>query len=441
MKVFNHLPQVRREMENRAAPITFQPLLREGIWVAIGHFSSAIGVLVGIRLLTEYVPPQVFGTVSLLIGIISLGSGIFCMPLLQAALRFYSELAMRSELPVLRRTIRDSLRWSMGFLIGILLLGGAAYSILYGVSYLPFLLLSALLPLEIKRTLETNFLTAARRQCQFSIWLAAEAWVRPALAILAVIMLGATSESVLLGYFAGTGVVLFIFMRTVKREGLAAGKRIQSSNSKLYQEIHHYALPLMPLAILNSIISISDRYIIGGIIGLEQVGIYVAMYGLISRAFMLAQGLFEVTFRPYYFNAVSNNASDEKRIFNVYFSLTLLTSTLAVLMVALFSKSIVTLFFGPKYYSGLNLLSWIALGHGALIMSYAYYTRLYAYKLTKIILLIRGLSTILCLIVETLLIYTLGLMGAALACPIYFGFELLLLVAHAKFFLYSQKVQ
>jgi O-antigen/teichoic acid export membrane protein len=149
---------------------------------------------------------------------------------------------------------------------------------------------------------------------------------------------------------------------------------------------------------------------------------------------MLAQGTFELTFRPAYFNAIVTNAANEKRIFNAYFSLTLLTSTLAVVMVALFSKSIVELFFGPKYHSGLNLLLWISLGHGALIMSYAYYTRLYAYKLTKIILLIRGLSAILCLIVETQLIYTLGLLGAALACPIYFCFELLILAGHAKFF-------
>ncbi len=59
-------------------------------------------MLLGIRLLTEFVSPEVFGTVSLLIGIATLGSTLFCNPLLQAAMRFYPELAREGQVPRLR---------------------------------------------------------------------------------------------------------------------------------------------------------------------------------------------------------------------------------------------------------------------------------------------------------------------------------------------------
>ena len=45
------------------------------------------------RVLTEFIPPDVFGTVSLLMGVSALAQSLFSFPLGQSLLRFYPEYA------------------------------------------------------------------------------------------------------------------------------------------------------------------------------------------------------------------------------------------------------------------------------------------------------------------------------------------------------------
>ena len=45
----------------------------EGIWVVGGQAARAVGLLVGVRVLTELTGPEVYGTVSLLTGGVALG--------------------------------------------------------------------------------------------------------------------------------------------------------------------------------------------------------------------------------------------------------------------------------------------------------------------------------------------------------------------------------
>ena len=56
--------------------------------------------------------------------------------------------------------------------------------------------------------------------------------------------------------------------------------------------------------------SLSDRYVIGGLIGLDAAGIYAASYGLISQPFLMAGIVLENYYRPHYYDALADNESD-----------------------------------------------------------------------------------------------------------------------------------
>src|SRR5512146_394995 len=83
-------------------------ILGEGVWVALGQVGEAIGLLVGVRVLTEIVSPDVFGTASLLIGIMTIASNVVSAPQLQALVRFYPDLASTGELHRLRSVVTRS---------------------------------------------------------------------------------------------------------------------------------------------------------------------------------------------------------------------------------------------------------------------------------------------------------------------------------------------
>lgn len=395
--------------------------------MAFGQLASAFAMLGGIRLLTEYVPPDVFGNISLLLGVASLGSGIFCLPLLQAALRFYPEMAKKGELSIFRRTIGKSLSWSTALSIGIILLGGAIYSTLQGFSYFAFLSLAGLLALEAVRALQINFLTAARKQRLFSVWVTAESLARPVLAILAVIVIGSTPQNVLLGYLVGTGLIFLVFVLPLKKQHLAEEPKPFKSASGLSKEIWHYALPLIPLAIVGWISSLGDRFIIAGFLGLGQVGIYAAAYGLISRIFNMVGSIIELTLRPIYFNAVSSgNRNLESHIFRLWVTVTILVCGLGVLAIFILKNWIAFLLLAQDYRTSSSLLPWIACGISFLTIAYVFEKPCYAYMHTKWILLIQSVGAVISIPAIIALVILKGVQGAAMAVPIYYGIQLII---------------
>ncbi len=94
------------------------------MWVLLGQVASASASLVGVRLLTEFTRPEVFGEVNLWLGLALLGRDLFCMPLVQATLRFYAEVAGIDEVARLRHLVSRVLVWTTGLLVLVCLGGG-----------------------------------------------------------------------------------------------------------------------------------------------------------------------------------------------------------------------------------------------------------------------------------------------------------------------------
>ena len=65
-------------------------LITDGGWIAMGQGLAIVGTLLGIRALTELAPPQVYGTVTLLVGISALGLSTLYGPIMQAVLRYFA---------------------------------------------------------------------------------------------------------------------------------------------------------------------------------------------------------------------------------------------------------------------------------------------------------------------------------------------------------------
>ena len=63
---------------NAFAPVvqSRRRLLGDGAWVLYGQLSAAVGVLIGTRLLTEFIAPRLFGEIVLLLGIGALVMGM-----------------------------------------------------------------------------------------------------------------------------------------------------------------------------------------------------------------------------------------------------------------------------------------------------------------------------------------------------------------------------
>ncbi len=422
--------------------LSFAPkvIFREGAWSAFGKITTAIGALIGVRFLTEFVPKEVYGKISLLIGIVTLGSNLFASPLISAAQRFHPEMVLSGKVQQLRRTIVDILKWAVGTLAGLILLGGLF--VRFGtMSYLVFVALAGFLVVQVMRNLEIGFLTAARRQKEVALWSSSEAWLKPAFAVLLVILLGDSPQSVLLAYFVAIGGILLCFhLLPLSVEGRGNPKVPSETDTELTANIRRYAMPLVPLALVAWISTLSDRYIIAGMLGSASVGIYAACYGLLGMPFLMAGGIIGQTLRPPYYQAISaGNINLAKKLLRTQLAITALICGAGIVAIFFLRNVLAALLLAKEYRSAVSLMTYIAAGITLQVISQIFEGILIAYKRTGFLLIIHSFGAVVCVLSVYFLIRRFNLIGAAMACPVYYLSMLMLSMVMAKIALKKPK--
>ena len=410
-------------------------IVREGISVGLGQVASALGALVGIRLLTEFMQPATFGTLSLLMGVAVLAQGFSTTPLTQSVLRFYPACANNSTTGHLRRI---SVRAVLGICAAvgvILLVGWYFWRARYGGSVWTGAILAVMLMVDGLRALEVTLLNAARRQSPMALWIGLEAWLRPLVAVLVVFWVGESAESVLVGYL-GASLGLFLLFRIALGTipGLAEGSDgTAPRESDLANRMTRYALPLVPLALVGWISAQADRYLIGGMIDLAAAGIYSAMYGLVSRPFLLAGTAVELTLRPVLYQAIADGNEQKARLVEHRWLYALVAvSALGTAGFMLLHQVLSTLLLAESYRDYSYLMPWLAVGYSFLVVAQFYERLCYARDKTAAGLTIQTAGAIASIIIAIPLVSRYGIEGAAVAVPCYFLFQMMLARAMAR---------
>lgn len=407
-------------------------LLKDGSWVLVGQVGAALGVLVGIRVLTEYVPPQIYGMVILYLGAIALSLGSLVTPVSQAVIRFYPEYA-KGEIHSFRSSIYAVLAKRVLFFFLFLACSYPLLTYYFDVSGTVILLCILLLLLDGLRSLETSILNAAQKQKTYALMSLAEAWGRPFLAVLAVQYLGVSVEVILIAYALTSSLILLTFYLATDPEVSPQEGDARRTAAFLPKEIARYSLPLVPMAALGWMNGLGDRYLIGGMLGLEEAGVYAAVYGLMSRPFLMASGAVELTLRPHYNQLVAQKKHHEaSRLLLKWLLLVGAVVGAGFGLIALLDSYLIQLLLAEKYHGGLQLMLWIAGGYVLLAVSDVFVKVCYAYGYTGRILAIQIVGAVLSLTSAVAGIHFYGLVGAAMAVPFYYFFILVITVIAAK---------
>jgi O-antigen/teichoic acid export membrane protein len=405
--------------------MTKRRIFRDGAWVASGQVVTAAVLLIGTRVTTEIVKqPNVMGVVGLLLGLVMTSRNVLCAPILQTQFRFYPEFAACGRVGQLRRMANKTLRPIVLLLVSITLIGGVVQSYWTGISWWTYVVVAGLLIIEVFRGLETNFFQAARRQKAMTAVSVSEAIARPTCMVLMVWWLGISPATVLLGYLIGSGGIYLVLLSGMHREGMgdSAARSEDSPAMPTRGELLRYALPLAPLAVVGTITSISDRYLLGAVLGTAKVGVYIMTYGLMSQPFLLAQGIVSRTLMPIYFKAVSDGHKEiEKKTFRAWLWMTVAICGAGFIGVVLLKGWIARLLLEENYRSGVELMPWIAGGYALYAVGTVYEMRLYARKLTKRVLLGESIVAGAAIVTPLCLMYKWSMLGVAAACPVYFG--------------------
>jgi O-antigen/teichoic acid export membrane protein len=235
------------------------------------------------------------------------------------------------------------------------------------------------------------------------------------------VLLVSKSPVAVLGAYAAVSLVLNLVLSKRRPEVATAGVPAADFDRRMWQ----YALPLIPLGLLGWANGLSDRYIIGGLLSLQDTGIYAAAYGLASRPLLLVNATFEQFIRPIYQNAVSAGHNERAALVLRYWLMALAAAcALVVLIVSLWRHELAAILLGARFRSGANLMPWIAAGYGVLSLAYVFERVCLAHAQTRRVLAVELVSGTAMLLMTVTGVHFWGLIGAACAVPLYFGVQL-----------------
>ncbi|MDD1620199.1 MAG: lipopolysaccharide biosynthesis protein [Methylococcaceae bacterium] len=408
-------------------------LFGDAFWALFGQLVSAITLLVGTRVLTELVTPDIYGQVALLNGFVALGVAVFSYPFICAGMRLLPECRNQRERASLYSVVSGLTARSSALAIGLLLLGGGAY--VYGMDgdIWLFVLTAILLAVTVRRELGIQLLIGERKQRGASLWQTSDSLLRPLFAIGLVWFMGQKAAWVLAGYILASLISNTIWA-IVGGEKTDEHMRTQPFILRTFKrDVWAYAAPLIPMELIFWMSGLGDRYVIGYMLTATEVGLYAATYTIINEAFNRSAMVLLRIFQPVYFQASSENQNKDARMVLWIWMACLAALGMVGISLLWFTKDwVATWILAKSYHSAVELMPAIALGCALHALGTVVAQPLLANKRTKVMLKGRVCGAVVAAISIPLMVHYYGLPGAAMANPIYFGVEALVLTMLAK---------
>ncbi|MGZ5013137.1 MAG: lipopolysaccharide biosynthesis protein [Methylobacter sp.] len=406
-------------------------LFGDAFWALFGQAMSACALLAGTRVLTELVTPDIYGQVALLNGFVALGVTLFSYPFICAGMRILPECQNKGERAALYGVVAKLTTRATAVATALLVLGGAAYSYFSHSDVWLFMLASLLLIVTVRRELGIQLLIGDRKQRGASLWQTSDSILRPVLAISLVLWGGQKAEWVLLGYIAASVVSNTVWSLVLGAKPDKNKRPIMTRNFRA--DVWAYALPLIPMELIFWVNGLGDRYVIGYLMTAAEVGLYAATYTIINEAFNRSAMILLRTFQPVYFQAYSENrASEGFRILWIWIGCVIALGIIGVSLLLVTKDWVAAMVLAKSYHSAVELMPAIAVGCALHALGTVVAQPLLANKRTRVMLLGRICGAVAAAISIPLMVKNYGLLGAAMANPIYFGVEALVLAMLAK---------
>ncbi|MEJ5309064.1 MAG: oligosaccharide flippase family protein [Anaerolineae bacterium] len=299
----------------------YQQLGHEFFWIGLGQALATLGSLVGVRLLTGALSPEVYGELALGLTLATLLNQVLLGPLSGAALRFFAPAREANELGAFLTGLRRLLSKATG-IVGLaavvaalaLWLAGQIHWLGLGATALGYALLSG-----YNATL--NSLQNAARQRTIVAWhQALYAWAYPLTAMGLVRWLGVSSATAMLGYMSSMALVIISqlwFFRRVTWPVAETARGGSGGRNAWEARLFTYAWPFATWGIFTWAQMSSDRWGLQMFGATQEVGLYAVVYQLGYNPITILTGLMVQLVAPVLFQR-AGDASDTERVKQVH---------------------------------------------------------------------------------------------------------------------------
>lgn len=322
----------------------------EMIWVVVGQILAFLGAFAGIKILTTVMQPEGYGQLALGITIAGLLNMFIYGPVGQVVARFFSVCHEKNELRVYFFILKKAHIACGLMLLVFICLAAILTNVWAGGKWALLVIMASLF--GIVSGINVSFLSlqgAIRQRKVVALHQGIDAWLRPALAIAALYLFRNSVYFALLGYILGTFTItlsqwVFAMKNTAVKEhwnGTSPDKKVVRAN---IQEFYAYANPFILWAGIAAVSMYADRWILQGLFGTEEVGVYVAIYQIANAPIALLVGMITQFILPIIFEraGVLTSAAQAES------SARLLNQTVIVSVIIILPIIAVTFFFSES---------------------------------------------------------------------------------------------
>jgi O-antigen/teichoic acid export membrane protein len=356
---------------------------QELVWIAAGQtFTLGIGFL-SVKILTNIMGAASYGQLMLGISLAALINLFIYGPLGQAAMRFYSLCRERGDLGNYFCAFRDiHTRLLRTLLLPTFAMATVLQLVVGGVW--PYLVAAAMLYSAIAGINHSflSMLSGMRRRAAVAIHQSGDSAARLFGAVTAMLIVGISPAAALLGYAAGSLLVLGSLFRVAgsaveidllrpQRSPPLVGTASGVAEKTLYGEIWQYVQPFLAWAAISYAFMHGDRWILQGVRGPEAVGTYVAIYQIGSALpnaiiSIISQYLEPIVFERAEASGAVRYQMDGATLLQravLYIGLLLIV---IVALASVWSREIIDLVASPGFTRNSSLLAWIVAGTGVI---------------------------------------------------------------------------
>ncbi len=347
---------------------------REVFWVGAGQGLSAIGSLIGVRLLTTALDPGRYGELALGITVASFAQLSVLQPLYEASLRYFSVASESRDLPAFLGAVRRFTGFGLRLLLavsGVLL---AVLALLAGYQWLPLAAFSVLFCLLSGASVTMSAIQNAARQRAIVAWHdASSQWLRFGFALALVTWVGPRSDMAMLGYCVACGFVFISQSWFLSRiPDIAVVRHVAADPASIAvwdRQLRAYAWPIATWGIFVGLYLVSGRWALQFMRGRVDVGLYAAVYQLGYYPVVMLTMLMMAVAQPILFSHAGAGTDPARTARSHRLGLALVGATLAATLAAtalasVFHHRIFGAFVAPDYARMSYLLGPMILGSG-----------------------------------------------------------------------------
>ena len=378
-------------------------------------------------IMTKYLSPQEYGTLSIYLILITLYSALIGMALHTNISKNFFKIS-KLELSGYIGNIFYILAFTFTFYLFITYIVSLYYETIFSIPVHWLLVIPFISLMLMINEMNTTILRNEQRAYMFGIFEISNTLIKLSFTVLFLMVFSYGWYSQVIGTAIGSCIFFVIGILYMHKKGYIS----MNYNKQKIKSILTISIPLIPHVLGGIVIAMSDRLFIEHMVGMEAVGVYSVSY-MFGMVVMLFSDAFVKAWSPWFYKTLSRPTDDKKGKIVKYTYIYIIGIIGLAFIISFIGKLILPYVVDEKFYTASEYIVWISLGYAIFGIYQIFFPYLVHIGKTSFLAISTVSAAILNLLFNYIFIKEFSTIGAAYATILSF------LVSAILVFWYQQK--